>query len=131
VEAFDTNVLVRLLVRDDEEQERRAELAWRRAIVTGGAWIATVALVEVAWVLRVAYRFDRATTAAALQRLVGSDGVTVEDKGATLRALASFETGPADFSDYVILEAARGANAMPLHTFDERLARATDVEQVP
>ncbi len=66
MEAFDTNVLVRLLVRDDEDQGRRAELAWRSAIAGGGAWITTVVLVEVAWVLRVAYKFDRATTAAAL-----------------------------------------------------------------
>ncbi|HEX7480093.1 MAG TPA: type II toxin-antitoxin system VapC family toxin [Polyangiales bacterium] len=131
MEAFDTNVLVRLLVRDDEDQGRRAELAWRHAIAADGAWIATVVLVEVAWVLRVAYKFDRSTTASALRRLLDSDGVVVEGEAATRRALASFETGPADFSDYVILEAARNAGALPLRTFDERLARAHDAEQVP
>jgi predicted nucleic-acid-binding protein len=131
VEAFDTNVVVRLLVRDDEEQCRRAEVVFRRAIAAGGAWIPAVVLVEVAWVLRVAYKLDRATTAAALRRLVGSDGVMVENQPATLRALAAFEAGQADFSDYVILEAARRAGALPVHTFDEHLARAEGAELVP
>jgi len=46
---------VRLLVRDDEEQFRRAELAFRRATAAGGAWVGGIVLVEVSWVLRVAY----------------------------------------------------------------------------
>jgi predicted nucleic-acid-binding protein len=54
VEAFDTNVLARLLVRDDEEQCRRAELAFRGAVAAGGDWLATVVLLEVSWVLHVA-----------------------------------------------------------------------------
>ena len=80
--------------------------------------------------LRVAYKFDRATTAAALRRLLGSEGVSVADEATVLRALASFEVGSADFADYVILEAGRNVNALPLRTFDERLARETDVELV-
>src|SRR5688572_8106563 len=95
-EAFDTNVVVRLLVRDDEDQCRRAEAAWRRAVAARGAWISTVVLVELSWVLRVAYRFDRLTTAAALRRLVASEGVLVEDARAIAWALDEFELGPAD-----------------------------------
>lgn len=55
VQGFDTNVIVRLLVRDDKEQCRRAELAFRKAIASGGVWLLSVVLVEVSWVLRVAY----------------------------------------------------------------------------
>jgi predicted nucleic-acid-binding protein len=104
---------------------------FRRAVAAGGAWIPTVVLVEVAWVLRVAYKFDRATTAAAVRRFLGSDGVTVENEPPTLRALAAFEAGQADFSDYLILETARRAGALPVHTFDEYLARAEGAELVP
>ena len=128
--AFDTNVVVRLLVRDDEAQCRRAEAAFRGCLADEGVWLSTVVLVEVSWVLRVAYRFDRAATALALRRLIATEGVTVEDDGATSRALVAFEAGPADFADYIILEAARGADALPLRTFDERLARADGVVPV-
>lgn len=48
MEAFDTNVVVRLIVRGDEAQCRQAERTFRAAIEAGGAWIASVVLVE-AW----------------------------------------------------------------------------------
>jgi predicted nucleic-acid-binding protein len=124
VEAFDTNVIVRLCVRDDEEQYGRAELVFRRAAADAGAWLSSVVLAEVAWVLRVAYKFDRATTAATLHRLIAIDGVHVEDEATTRLALAAFEAGSADFADYFILESARRGGALPLHTFDERLGRS-------
>jgi predicted nucleic-acid-binding protein len=130
VEAFDTNVVVRLLVRDDEEQCRRAEQAFREAITAGGAWLASVVLVEISWVLRVAYKIDRATVAAALSRLVATSGVHVEDAATTQLALASFEGGSADFADYFIVESARRSGALPLHTFDERLSRAEGAKLV-
>lgn len=123
MEAFDTNVVVRLLVHDDEEQCRQAESAWRNAVANGGAWLATVVLVETIWVLRVAYKFDRATSASALRRLISSEGAIVEDAELVSTALDAFEQGPADFSDYVILESARREGALPLVTFDVALSK--------
>ena len=96
----------------------------------GGAWISTVVLAEVSWVLRAAYRFDRATIAEALRRLLISEGVWTESAAAVLRALDSFEAGPADFADYLILETARSVDALPLNTFDERLATASGAQSV-
>ena len=81
-------------------------------------------LVEVSWVLRVAYKFDRATIATALRRLAAAEGVRIEDAATTELALAAYEGGSADFSDFFILESARRDGALPLHTFDERLSRA-------
>lgn len=130
MEAFDTNVIVRLVVRDDEEQYRRAELVFRRVTAGPGAWLPSVVLAEVAWVLRVAYKFDRATTAGALQRLVAIDGVHVEDEATTRLALAAFEAGSADFADYFILESARRSGALPVHTFDETLSRSDGTKLV-
>ena len=130
MEAFDTNVIVRLLVRDDDEQYRRAELIFRRATAGPGVWLASVVLVEVVWVLRVAYKFDRAASAASLRRLIQTDGVQVDDQPTTRLALAAFEAGTADFADYLILESARRDGALPLHTFDERLSRSDGAKLV-
>jgi predicted nucleic-acid-binding protein len=130
VEAFDTNVLVRLIVRDDETQCRQAERTFRSAVEAGGAWIASVVLVEVSWVLRVAYKFDRGTITAALRRLTATEGVHIEDAATTELALAAYEGGSADFSDFFILESARRGGALPLHTFDERLSRADGAKLV-
>ena len=54
----------------------------------------------------------------AHRRLVSAEGVIAEDEAAVLRALVAFEAGPADFSDYLILDTARRAEALPLWTFD-------------
>jgi predicted nucleic-acid-binding protein len=63
--------------------------------------------------------------------LLHTEGVVVEEQQLAQSALTSFEAGTADFADYVILESARRANALPLWTFDEKLLRAQDVEGVP
>lgn len=131
MKSFDTNVIVRLLVEDDPKQCERAERAFRRAVAEGGVFLSTVVLVEVVWVLRVAFKQDRTTIAAALHRLVGTAGVSVERDAIVRRAILNFETGPADFSDYIICESSREASALPVLTFDERFARGADVELVP
>lgn len=131
METFDTNVLVRLLVADDLDQCQRAERAWRGAVASAGAYVPVVVLVELTWVLRVAYKFDRATIVGALRRLIGSEGVVIENDATVHAALDHFEQGSADFSDYVILETAHQRGALPVRTFDERLARASGAELVP
>ena len=130
MEAFDTNVVVRLIVQDDAEQCPLAEQAFRAAVLSGGAWIASVVLVELSWVLRVAYKFDRATIAAALRRLSTTEGVRLEDSAMTELALGAYESGAADFSDFFILESARRHGALPLRTFDARLSHADGAKLV-
>ncbi|MFP5284626.1 MAG: PIN domain-containing protein, partial [Thermoanaerobaculia bacterium] len=48
--AVDTNVLVRLITRDDDKQTAAAE-----AFVASGAWVPQLALVEAMWVLASIY----------------------------------------------------------------------------
>lgn len=130
METFDTNVLVRLLVSDDKEQCERAERAWRSAVAGDGVFIPLVVLVELVWVLRSAYKFDRVTIAGTLRRLCNSKGVFVQNAATIFEALEQYEQGGADFSDYLILETARRAGALPVRTFDERLATSANVEPV-
>ena len=106
MKSFDTNVVVRILVKDDPDQCRQAEDAWREAVADGGAFLTTTVLVEVAWVLRAACKLDRATIAGGLRRLVDSAGVTIEHEALVRLAIDFFESGTADFSDYVIRESA-------------------------
>lgn len=125
---FDTNVVVRLVVEDDKDQSHIAEAAWRSALAGDGVFLPKVVLVETAWVLRSAYRFDSPTVAKTLRRLLEVEGVKVEDEVEVRQALTLFERGAADFSDYVILESARHGTALPVKTFDQQLAQEDDVE---
>ena len=122
--AVDTNVLVRLLARDDEAQAAAAE-----AFVASGAWISHVVLVETVWVLESVYEVDARGRAKAIEMLLNHRDLTVQDPEVVERALAHFRKRPSlGFSDCLVLEAARKAGHGPLGTFDRELARVDGTE---
>jgi predicted nucleic-acid-binding protein len=51
------------------EGQRAETIFFRQAINAGGVWLAPMVLVEVAWVLRSACKFDRSTITHVLRSL--------------------------------------------------------------
>jgi predicted nucleic-acid-binding protein len=123
VVAFDTNVVIRVLTGDDPAQTKKAERAFVEHARGGGVFVSVLVLAEVAWVLRVAYEWDRATIHDRLSRLMRTRGVVVEDLELVESALESYRLDKAELPDYLILGKAQAAGA-ELLTFDRRLARA-------
>ena len=127
METLNTNLLVRLVLGDDLRQAELAAVVWRRAVGAGGVFLPKVVLVELTWVLGALAGFDRERIANELRRLLAMQGVTTEDSAVMQRAIDRYETGSADFADYVILESGRENGALPVRTFDRRFARERDV----
>ncbi|HYM62884.1 MAG TPA: type II toxin-antitoxin system VapC family toxin [Thermoanaerobaculia bacterium] len=124
--AFDTNVLVRLITRDDEKQIASAE-----AFVERGAWISHLVLAETTWVLTTAYDLDHAGIATAIDMLLNHDRLTVQDPDVVAAALAQYRRRPArGFSDCLVVEIARKAGHMPLGTFDRNLSKIEGAERL-
>ena len=124
--AVDTNLLVRLIVRDDPEQIGRAE-----NFVERGAWVSHLALAEATWVLAAVYGRDPRSIAAAIERLLHHTSVTIQDSDVVAAALAHFRKRPAlGFSDCMLLEVARKAGHLPLGTFDRDLGKLPDVQKL-
>jgi predicted nucleic-acid-binding protein len=120
--AFDTNVLVRVLVGDDPAQTKKAERAFAEHARGEGIFVSLVVLAEIGWVLSVAYQWDRATTHARLSRLSRTRGVVLEDLELVETALDRYDGGRAELADYLILGKAQSGGARLL-TFDKRLGR--------
>lgn len=117
--AVDTNLLVRLVVGDDQNQVRTAE-----AFVAKGAWVSQLVLAEMAWVLDTVYSRSPAQIASAIDRLLNQKELTLQDADVIALALETFRSRPAlGFSDCLVLEIARKAGHLPLGTFDRNLAR--------
>ena len=117
--AIDTNVLVRLLARDDAAQTRTAE-----AYVAKGAWVPLLALAETVWVLDAVYRRSAEQIAVAVDMLLSHEQLVLERGDVVLAALEQYRAKPrAGFSDCLMLEIARAAGHLPLGTFDKPLAR--------
>ena len=83
--AVDTNVLVRLLVRDDPDQVARAE-----AFVEHGAWVSLPVLVETVWVMQSVYGLNRRRIGTVVGMLVEHEYLTLQDEDVVRRAHATF-----------------------------------------
>lgn len=124
--AVDTNVLVRLLARDDASQLAAAE-----AFVAGGGWISHVVLVETLWVLESVYERTASQIATAVEMMLAHSQFTLQDADVAESALTRFRRHPAlGYSDCMVLEIARKAGHLPLGTFDQRLARIDGAHRV-
>jgi predicted nucleic-acid-binding protein len=117
--AVDTNVLVRLMTRDDVKQVAVAE-----AFVAKGAWVPHLAIAEATWVLASVYDLGSEALATAVEMLLDHEHLTIQDGEAVAAAVARFRRHPrVGFSDCLMLEVARKAGHTPLGTFDRDLGK--------
>ena len=124
--AVDTNVLVRLLARDDPKQVAAAE-----SFVADGAWVSHLVLAETTWVLATVYSRTLVQIAEAVAQLLEHEVLVVQDPDVVALALTGLQKKPAvGFSDCLILEIARKSGHLPLGTFDRGLGRLEGVSKL-
>ena len=124
--AVDTNVLVRLLTRDDPKQTVAAE-----SFVAGGAWVSHLVLAEAPWVLSAVFSRTSPQIARAIAQLLEHESLVVQDPDVVALALTHLQKKPRlGFSDCLIIEIARKAGHLPLGTFDRDLGRLDGVSRL-
>ena len=124
--AVDTNLLVRLVVRDDEQQVNAVE-----AFVAKGAWVSHLVLAETLWVLDAVYNRSSTQIANAIDLLLNHKDLTLQDSDVIALALDRFRARPSlGFSDCLVLEIARKAGHLPLGTFDRNLAKLDGTQRL-
>lgn len=124
--AVDSNVLVRLLVRDDAKQAAAADQA-----IAKGAWVSHLVLAEVMSMLDAVYARRPKQLIAALDLLLVHESLVLQDADAVAAALSQFRGKPAlGFSDCLVLEIARKAGHLPLATFEKALARVAGAQRL-
>jgi predicted nucleic-acid-binding protein len=124
--ALDTNVLVRLIVRDDPIQVRMAE-----EFVARGAWVSHLVLAETVWVLDAVYDRTGEQIVTAVDMLLNHADLTLQDSDVVALALESFRKYPAlGFSDCLMVEIARRSGHLPMGTFDRGLAKLEGVQRI-
>ncbi len=128
--SLDTNVLLRYLAGDEPGQSERA----RRLIDEGNEenrfLITTPVVCELGWVLknrRLAYTRDQ--IADVFDQLLDSGRFTIANHELVRAATCKYREGPADFSDYLILELSQAGGADRVYSFDATFCEAPLVEQ--
>ena len=124
--AVDTNVLVRLITRDDSRQTASAE-----SFIEQGAWVSVLALAETTWVLTSVYGLTSKDLATTIEMLLNHRDLVLQDSEAVQDALKLFKAKPAlGFSDCLMLHVAQKAGHLPLGTFDRSLAKVNGTQEL-
>ena len=121
--AVDTNVLLRNIVQDDDRQAEAARHFLQKLTPEQPGFICREVALELVWVLERTYKFPRTRIADLMLGLTGTAGVVIENVEDISDAAHRYRQSSADFSDLMILAAAKRVRAKPLYTFDQKLAR--------
>ncbi len=120
----DTNVLLRLFLKDEPEQLAEVRAMVDRVAEAGGAlYVPQAVACELAWVLSVKAGVARGRVADAVQGLVETAMIELEGRDAVCAALERHATTGVGFADCLIVENALAAGAASFATFDRRLLR--------
>jgi predicted nucleic-acid-binding protein len=127
VAAIDTNVLVRLVTKDDESQYKKAKAFVERhqpVLVT------QLSVLELVWVLMSRYHLDKERTWQVVQALLETRELNLQAPGMLEAALATWKSSQADFADCFIRQAVADASQSPLGTFDATLGQLEGCRQL-
>ena len=126
---LDTHVLVRWLVEDDDRQTLRAQGLFEAARANQASlFVPVTVMLELEWVLRSRYQFDRATVLGTFNALLETQELQFQEEAALERALHLYRPGLAEFADCVHAGICAAAGRAPMWTLDERAARLPGVE---
>ena len=124
--AVDTNVLVRLITRDDARQAASAGL-----FVETGAWVSVLALAEATWVLATVYDRSASSLVTAIEMLLNHKDLILQDSDAVAAALEVFRSRPAlGFSGCLMLQLAKKAGHLPLGTFGRNFGKVKGAQKL-
>lgn len=111
--AVDTNVVVRLLTQDDQQQYNKSLKLFQEQDI----FIPDTVVLETEWVLRFAYHFKPDEICKAFRNLFGLLNVQLTNASLMAQVLQWHENG-LDFAD--ALHLAQSCNCSALYTFDDK-----------
>jgi predicted nucleic-acid-binding protein len=118
--AIDTNVLVRLITRDDATQYKKAKafIAKHQPVM-----VTQLSILELVWVLMSRYDMPKEKVIQVAGALLEMKELDVDQPAILEAALRTWSTSKADFADCFILETVKAASDTPLGTFDVTFAK--------
>ncbi len=126
---LDTNVVVRYLAQDEPQQSRRATQIFDHQLTTAEpGFLSVVTMVETVWVLGRAYGFVGQEIAAAVELLLQTDVLVIENEQEVFTAMILLKEGREDFADAMIAELGARAGCEHTVTFDQKALRLPGFE---
>ena len=126
---LDTNIVVRYVAQDDPVQSPKAtDIVERRLTEAGPGFISVVAIVETAWVLDRVYGLSDHEIAGAVERILQTDVLLVENEQEVFAAMVALREGSGSFADALIAALGACAGCTRTLTFDRKALRIPGFE---
>ena len=120
----DTNVFLRFLVQDDDEEQRNlARRFMDTRTADDPAFISSVTLAETVWVLVKKLKYPQAAIYTALAELFTSSEIIFEAHQELLQLLYQRDPVRADLADYLVVWAGKRSGCEYTVTFDKTAAK--------
>lgn len=124
--AIDTNVVVRLIARDDPKQTEKAE-----DFISNGAWVSNLVLAESVRVLESVYELGKTQLRTAISMLLEHQHLILQESDAVRGALEAFAGNRGvGFTDCLVVAIARKNGHIPVGTFDKKLSKLTYAQAI-
>lgn len=121
MKALDTNVLVRFLIVDDQQQADMVRSLFKQAEAEQKKlYVPLPVTLEMIWVLASVYRIPRNQILEALQKLLLMPVLQFDGQAALQDFIHSAKTGTEDLSDLLIAHAAIESGCDSVLTFDKK-----------
>jgi predicted nucleic-acid-binding protein len=117
--AVDSNVLLRIALRDDPEQAARAERLLSHTAAQGERIaVSTTAVIESVWAMRKPYKISKVAIVAFLQGLILNRSIHLLERELIVEAAGIYNALPVDFADCIISVSSARAGVAATFSFD-------------
>jgi predicted nucleic-acid-binding protein len=128
---LDTNVLVRYIAQDDAAQSAVAtQIIEDRLTEEDPGYISLVTMAETVWVLDRSYGLSPAEIGAAVERILQTGVLFVQNEQEVFTAVVALKTGAGSFSDALIGALGTRAGCALTLTFDKKATRLKEFQLV-
>lgn len=126
---LDSNILIRYVTQDDPIQSAKAtEIIEQRLTEENPGFVSVVAMVETVWVLDRAYGLSTQEIATAVERMLQTAVLVVEDEQEIFTAMIALKEGKGSFADAVIAALGSRAGCSCTLTFGRKALRLSGFE---
>lgn len=126
---LDTNILVRVFAADDQRQAE-STIRLLDSSERSSLYVNAVVLVEFAWTMRRAYKWDDEWVRIALNRILDHPAIIIQHRDCVREAISNSSEVSGGFADRLIGALNRDAGCETTLTFDKDAARDRDFREL-
>ena len=128
---LDTNVLIRHIMQDDPLQSPKAtRIIERQLSKEDPGFISLATILETAWVLESSFRLSPHELAAAIERMLQIETLTIQNEHEVSAAVKVLKINQGAFDDALIGALGSWANCTHTLTFDKKASRLPGFELI-